>query len=197
MNSAAIEMAIENDWVNGKFEETETDYKISDTNILYKNEIEFLPKGVELLCKKLKPKSVLEFGFGMGWTATEFQKQGVQRHVILEPNQENYQIALKWKKQYNTDIEILNIFSWDFKTDEKFDLVYDDRQQFNLEDDEIHFKQMDKILEDGQWYSSFSNRATNKCYDDYPIYYELDDTLYIQALKKYNQHRNFIYNANC
>ena len=185
------------DWIDGKFKETDTDYKIAGQNILYKNEIEFLPKGVELLCKKLKPKSVLEFGFGMGWTATEFQKQGVQRHVILEPNQENYQIALKWKKQYNTDIEILNIFSWDFKTDEKFDLVYDDRQQFNLEDDEIHFKQMDKILEDGQWYSSFSNRATNKCYDDYPIYYELDDTLYIQALKKYNQHRNFIYNANC
>ena len=50
MSSAAIEMAIENDWVNGKFEETETDYKISGTNILYKNEIEFLPKGVELLC---------------------------------------------------------------------------------------------------------------------------------------------------
>ena len=185
------------DWINGKFEETDVDYKIAGQNILYKNEIEFLPKGVELLCKKLKPKSVLEFGFGMGWTATEFQKQGVQRHVILEPNQENYQIALKWKKQYNTDIEILNIFSWDFETNEKFDLVYDDRQQFNLEDDEIHFKQMDKILEDGQWYSSFSNRATNKCYDDYPIYYELDDTLYIQALKKYNQHRNFIYNANC
>ena len=81
------------DWINGKFEETDTDYKIAGKNILYKNEIKFLPKGVELLCKKLKPKSVLEFGFGMGWTATEFQKQGVDRHVILEPNKENYQRA--------------------------------------------------------------------------------------------------------
>ena len=127
MSSAAIEMAIENDWVNGKFEETETDYKISDTNILYKNEIEFLPKGVELICKKIKPKSVLEFGFGKGWTATEFQKQGVERHVILEPNKENYQMALEWKKQFDdSDIEILNIFSWDYSGGETFDLIYDD-----------------------------------------------------------------------
>ena len=112
MNSAAIEIAIENDWVNGKFEETETDYKINDNNILYKYEKPILQKGVELLCKQIKPKSVLEFGFGMGWTATEFQKQGVQRHVILEPNKENYQMALEWKKQFDDrDIEILNIFS--------------------------------------------------------------------------------------
>ena len=81
------------DWINGKFEETDVDYKIADRNILWKNEELVLIKGVELLCEKHKPKSVLEFGFGMGWTATEFQKQGVKRHVILEPNKENYQMA--------------------------------------------------------------------------------------------------------
>ena len=184
------------EWISGSFQETDTDYKISGQNILYKSEIEYLPKGVELLCKKLKPKSVLEFGFGMGWTATEFQKQGVQRHVILEPNKENYQMALDWKKQYNTNIEILNIFSWDFETTEKFDLVYDDRQQFTLEDDDIHYKQMNKILEDGQWYSYYTNQAINKYYSDYPIYFELNDILYVQSLKKYNQYRRFIYNGN-
>ena len=184
------------DWINGKFEETDIDYKIAGKNILYKNEIEYLPKGVELLCKKIKPKSVLEFGFGKGWTATEFQKQGVQRHVILEPNKENYQMALDWKKQYNTNIEILNIFSWDFETTEKFDLVYDDRQQFTLEDDDIHYKQMNKILEDCQWYSYYTNQAINKYYSDYPIYFELNDILYVQTLKKYNQYRRFIYNGN-
>ena len=184
------------EWIDGKFEETETDYKIAGKNILYKNEIEFLPKGVELLCKKLKLKSVLEFGFGLGWTATEFQNQGIKRHVILEPNKENYQMALKWKKQYDTNIEILNMFSWDFDTDEAFDLVYDDRQQFRLEDDDIHFKQMDNILENGQWYAYFANRANNKCYSDYPIYFELDGDHYVQTLCKYNQYRSFIYNGN-
>ena len=89
------------DWINGKFEETDIDYKIAGKNILWKDEIEFLPKGVELLCKKINPQSVLEFGFGMGWTATEFQKQGIERHVILEPNKENYQMALEWKKQFD------------------------------------------------------------------------------------------------
>ena len=28
------------DWINGKFEETDIDYKIAGKNILYKNEIE-------------------------------------------------------------------------------------------------------------------------------------------------------------
>ena len=170
------------EWINGKFEETETDYKIAGKNILYKNEIEFLPKGVELLCKKLKPKSVLEFGFGKGWTATEFQKQGVTRHVILEPNKENYQMALDWKDNYSTDIEILNIFSWDYDGDEVFDLVYDDIQQFTLEDDSKHFSQMNKVLEDGQWYASFANTVSSRGQRGYSIYFELDNILYAQIL---------------
>ena len=109
------------EWIDGKFEESETDYKISGLNILYKDEESYLKKGVELLCDKVKPKSVLEFGFGKGWTASEFQKYGINRHIILEPNKEIYQIALDWKNNYNSDIEILNIFSWDFGTDENFD----------------------------------------------------------------------------
>ena len=183
-------------WINGKFEETDIDYKIAGKNILYKNEKEYLPKGVELLCKKIKPKSVLEFGFGKGWTATEFQKQGVQRHVILEPNKENYQMALDWKNDYSTNIEILNIFSWDYDKEEKFDLIYDDRQQFTLEDDDMHYKQMNNILEDGQWYASYTSKTSNGQYSGYPIYFELDGVAYVQSLNKYNKPRRFIYNGN-
>ena len=178
------------DWVNGKFEETDIDYKIAGKNILWKDEIEYLPKGVELLCKKLKPQSVLEFGFGMGWTANEFQKQGVERHVILEPNKENYQMALEWKKQYNTDIEIFNIFSWDFETNEKFDLVYDDRQQFTTEDDKIHFKHMKKILKKEQWYSRNAGMVT-ETYVSSPggsIYYILNNKKYKQGFNKWHDY---------
>ena len=88
------------EWVDGAFEETDIDYKIAGMNILYKNEEDYLVKGVELLCDELNPKSVLEFGFGKGWTATEFQRKGVTRHIILEPNKENYQMALEWKDNY-------------------------------------------------------------------------------------------------
>ena len=179
------------DWINGRFEETDIDYKISGENILWKYEEEFLSKGVELLCKKLKPKSVLEFGFGKGWTATEFQKQGVERHVILEPNKENYQMALEWKIQYNTDIEIKNIFSWDFETNEEFDLVYDDRQQFTKECNKKHYEQMNKILKDGQWYTNCAvyTSKTSKS-NEHPIYYEINNKRVVQPLRKYNKLEN-------
>ena len=176
------------DWINGKFEETDIDYKIAGKNILWKDEIEFLPKGVELLCKKINPQSVLEFGFGMGWTETEFQKHNIKRHVILEPNKENYQMALEWKKQYNTDIEILNIFSWDYESDEKFDLVYDDRQQFTKECDKKHYEQMNKILKEGQWYSRNACIVTEshvEATEGNQIYYTLNNTRYIQGLRRW------------
>ena len=51
------------EWIDGNFEETDTDYQIAGQNILYKNEKEYLVRGVELLCSQQKPKSVLEFGF--------------------------------------------------------------------------------------------------------------------------------------
>ena len=175
------------DWISGKFEETETDYTIEGRNILYKNEIEFLPKGVELLCKKLKPKSVLEFGFGMGWTATEFQKQGVQRHVILEPNKEIYQMALDWKNNYSTDIDIVNVFSWEFETNEKFDLVYDDRLEPISE--ERHEKQMKKILPIKQWYSGNAVPSNNRKISDYPIFFEMNGINYVQSLSKYGDYK--------
>ena len=176
-------------WINGKFEETDIDYKISGKNILYKNEIEYLPKGVELLCKKIKPKSVLEFGFGMGWTATEFQKQGVQRHVILEPNKENYQMALEWKKQFDdSDIEILNIFSWEFELKEDFDLIYDDKLPFEGNNDKETDDWMKKYLKEGQWYSRNSCIVTKthvEATEGNQIYYTLNNNRYIQGLRRW------------
>ena len=95
-------------------------------------------------------------------------------------------MALTWKANYSTDIEILNIFSWDYEGGETFDLVYDDRQQFNLDNDEIHYEQMNKILEDGQWYAYYANKASDRNYSDSPIYFELDNELYVQTLREYN-----------
>ena len=175
------------EWIDGAFEETDTDYTIADMNILYKNEEDYLKKGVELLCDKLHPKSVLEFGFGKGWTATEFQEQGVERHVILEPNKEVYQMALDWKDKYDTDIEILNIFSWELETDEKFDLIYDDREEIAKE--EMHDRQMKKILPLKQWYSGNAIKSDNRKISDYPIFFEIDGINYVQSLVKYGEYK--------
>ena len=175
------------EWIDGTFEETDTDYTIAGMNILYKEETEYLKKGVRLLCDKLQPKSVLEFGFGKGWTATEFQEQGVNRHVILEPNKQNYQMALEWKNNYSTDIEILNIFSWECETDEKFDLVYDDRLEAISE--ENHDKQMKKILPLKQWYSGNALQSDNSKISDYPIFFQIDGVNYAQSLLKYGEYK--------
>ena len=175
-------------WIDGVFEETDTDYTIAGKNILYKNEKDYLKKGVKLLCDELSPTSVLEFGFGKGWTASEFQRQGVTRHVILEPNKENYQMALTWKANYSTDIEILNIFSWEFETDETFDLVYDDRIYFR---NEKHYEHMDKILPIKQWYASNALQDNNKEIADYPIFFQIDDINYVQSLSKYGEYKSW------
>ena len=175
------------EWIDGAFEETETDYTIAGINILYKEETEYLKKGVKLLCDKLHPSSVLEFGFGKGWTATEFQEQGVKRHVILEPNKEVYQMALDWKSSYDTDIEILNIFSWDYDSGEEFDLVYDDRLEAISED--RHDEQMKKILPLRQLYSGFAIENDNKKISGYPIFFEIDGVNYIQSLAKHGDYK--------
>ena len=174
------------EWIDGAFTESETDYKIAGQNILYKNEEDYLVKGVELLCDELNPSSVLEFGFGKGWTATEFQRKGITRHVILEPNKENYQMALTWKNDYSTDIEILNIFSWDYEGGETFDLVYDDRQEVISETK--HEAQMDKILTTGQWYAGWSMPCDDEKFSDYPIYFNMNSQSYAQALKKFGEY---------
>jgi hypothetical protein len=176
------------EWISGSFQETDTDYQIAGHNILYKNEEDFLVNGVKLLCDKLNPKSVLEFGFGKGWTATEFQRKGVTRHVILEPNIANYQMALEWKNQYDdSDIEILNIFSWEFETNERFDLVYDDRLEAISH--KRHDKQMKKILPIKQWYSGNAIPSDNRKISDYPIFFELDGINYVQSLAKYGDYK--------
>ena len=177
------------EWIDGTFEETDTDYKIAGMNILYKEEEDYLKKGVKLLCDKIKPTSVLEFGFGKGWTASQFQEYGVNRHVILEPNKENYQMALEWKDSYDTDIEILNIFSWDYDSDEKFDLVYDDRLEAISE--EKHDEQMKKILPLKQWYSGNAIQSNNRKISDYPIFFEIDGINYVQSLAKYGAYKKW------
>ena len=174
------------EWINGTFTESETDYKIAGLNILYKEEKEYIKKGVELLCDKLNPSSVLEFGFGKGWTATEFQRKGVTRHVILEPNIENYKMALEWKDSYDTDIEILNIFSWDYNGDEAFDLVYDDREPVTSDDADIHFAKMEEIFPLNQWYSRNAGVLTTDInnFNSDSFRFTLNGVNYIQHLIK-------------
>ena len=106
-------------------------------------------------------------------------------------------MALQWKKEFDdffnlqnddSDIEILNIFSWDLEITEKFDLVYDDRQQFTKKCDKKHYGQMNKILKEGQWYSRNACIVTKthvEAMEGDQIYYTLNNTRYIQGLRRW------------
>ena len=171
-------------WVNSELTKKEHGYYIEGENecVLYHHEQKGIKKGVELLCKKYKFESVLELGFGKGWTATEFQKQGIKRHVIIEPNKGIYKSALEWNKNHNA--EILNMFSWEYEPNEKFDLVYDDVLEFGNTRDR-HREFVDKFK--NQWYARcmqwkclYKNTLMEKPYIDY----EVNGTKYRQIIEK-------------
>ena len=83
----------------------------------------------------------------------------IENSNSIDVYHENIISKVPWEK-YDTDIEILNIFSWELETDEKFDLVYDDRLEVISE--EKHDEQMKKILPLKQWYSGFAIANDNK-----------------------------------
>ena len=167
-----------NDFINGKLNKKEDGYYIDDEWILYDWEEDVITKGVELLCKKYKFKSVLELGFGVGWTATEFQKQGIKRHVILEPNKDVYKNALEWNKNYNA--EIINIFSWKYEPKESFDLIYDDIVYLNNAEKHNNWLKIFK----NQWYTKCAYPTHNEISNNYPIDFELNKTKCRQNLRR-------------
>jgi len=92
-------------------------------------EEEEIREEVRALCEKYNPQKVLEVGFGMGFTATQFQECGVKKHVIVEANAQMARDARVWKERYpHQDIEIIEEFLQDhIYKEEDYDLIYDDR----------------------------------------------------------------------
>ena len=102
----------------------------SEYDLMYEGEKDTIEKRVMDLCKKYKPKKVLEIGFGLGYTATTFQKYGVKEHIIVEAHPKIFKEAVKWANKYQgkSRIQLVQSFIQDFKYDEKgYDLIFDDR----------------------------------------------------------------------
>lgn len=169
-------------WIDSELTKKEDGYYIEGENecVLYHHEYKSIKKGVELICKEYKFESVLELGFGLGWTATEFQKQGIKRHVIIEPNKGIYEKALEWNKDYNA--EILNMFSWEYEPKEKFDLVYDDVLEFGNTRDR-HREFIDKFK--NQWCAHCVQiRGKSTTTQEPHIDFEIDGAKYRQIIRK-------------
>jgi type IV protein arginine methyltransferase len=98
-------------------------------NLMEVGEKKEIKKLIRDICKRYKPKRVLEIGFGLGYTATEFQKFNLQKHIIIEAHPEIFKTAMKWSKKYK-NVSVINCFLQDFNYDTKdYDLIFDDRQE--------------------------------------------------------------------
>jgi hypothetical protein len=159
--------------------------------LLYCNEEPWIKKGVRLLVKKVKPRNVLEIGFGLGFTATQFQECGIKRHVIVEPNKYIYRKALAWRKKYpKKDIEIHNLFSWEFKTRERFDLVYDDRcDLIKLAPPTI--KELQKFCKKNTYIATMPSFGKLKMIGE-PIYFKESNRIFAQSCIHFDSNKEHI-----
>ena len=102
-------------------------------DLMHESEKKDIKQSIIDICKKHKPKRVLEIGFGLGYTATQFQECGVETHTIVEAHPTIYNQAVEWAKDY-PNVKIINKFIQDYDYNEKdFDLIYDDRQELVYE----------------------------------------------------------------
>jgi len=105
--------------------------------LMYEYEKELIKLKVKEICDKYKPKRVLEIGYGLGYTAQQFQDCGVEEHIIVEAHPKIFKEAVKWAKDYQSKsrIQLVQSFIQDFKYDEKgYDLIFDDRYELVYED---------------------------------------------------------------
>ena len=115
---------------NGEVYRKGNSLMLKDKAIMYYSEKDTIEQRVMELCKKYKPKKVLEIGFGLGYTATAFQKYGVKEHIIVEAHPKIFKDAVKWANKYQgkSRIHVVQSFIQDFKYDEKgYDMIFDDR----------------------------------------------------------------------
>ena len=118
----------EKEYQNSKLIFNEKGIFLGNMPIILIAEKKIIQKSIQRLCKDLKPKLVLEIGFGLGYTADEFQKNNLDKHIIVESHPEIYKRALEWAKDKN--VEIIYDFIQNVNLEEEFDVIYDDRKEF-------------------------------------------------------------------
>lgn len=126
----------EEEFLNYHIKDNDTGLFVEDTCIMFKWEKPVIQESIKEICERVKPKSVLEIGFGYGYTAEQFQKCGVGKHIIIEPHPEIYKKALEWaSKRPCKCIIILNSFWQDVDLPhDEFDLVYYDAYELVFQD---------------------------------------------------------------
>ena len=107
---------------------------LDGTAIMNVCEKEYIQSFVRKLVKKLGVKSVVELGFGLGYSASVFEEL-CDVHVIIEANKHVFDKAVKWCRNKKT--RVVYGFAQDVKFDWCFDLLFDDRAEYVYLDDWI------------------------------------------------------------
>lgn len=95
--------------------------------VMYANELDFITKSVREIHERISFSTVVEIGYGLGYTAEQFQQLGVTKHVIIEPNKELFKNAKKWAKNYpDKEIILINDIWQDAVVEGHYDLLYYD-----------------------------------------------------------------------
>jgi hypothetical protein len=122
----------------------------------------YIKKTVGELCKKLNPKSVLEIGFGLHFTADEFQKYNLDKHIIVESHPTIFDDAVEWSKD-KKNVILINDFIQNITITERIDLIYDDRSEL------VYDRNLDLKNLNASYYSKFLHAIVeNNIVHDFP-----------------------------
>ena len=99
---------------------------LNDVSIMYTFERRYIQKLVERLIVDLNVKSVIEIGFGLGYTAEIFEKM-CEEHILIEANDTIFKHAKEWAKGKKT--QLFHGFAQDIAIGREVDLLFDDREE--------------------------------------------------------------------
>ena len=105
--------------------------------IMYTYEKEYVKLAVKFLCEKFKPKTVVDVGFGHGTTAGEWKKNGVERAIIIESNQNLAEQARQ------AGHEVIEGRIQEVEIPGHIDLIHDDRFETVTPDEEPDWSRFD------------------------------------------------------
>jgi hypothetical protein len=141
------------DGVNGRTLLLTPKNKNGKFGLMYEHEKEVIKKRTRILCKKHSPQKVLEIGFGLGYTATELQKNKIAEHTIVEAHPEIFKNAEKWAEKY-PNVKLVNSFIQDYEYDEKdYDFILDDRLEIVYE-----YEKTPRYKVNNKWHIFFTSQ---------------------------------------
>ena len=114
----------QDEFLKVKYDVTPKGISLFGSNVMSHAEKGFMQKSVLEICKRVKPKVVLEVGYGLGYSADAFDEYGLEKHYIVEPHPEILALANEKRRILIKD------FIQNVTLNEPIDLIYDDIRDY-------------------------------------------------------------------